>query len=107
MEQAKSILPRLFEQGQGTLRPVDLIRAGWRSTVGPAIAERSRPVRLDRGTLVVDVLDPAWIVLLKPMSAQILRLLRRQWPQAGVARIAYRPRDFEAGRAARDHENHA
>lgn len=32
----------------------------WDEAVGPAVAANVRPVRLERGTLLVEVSDPAW-----------------------------------------------
>ncbi len=32
----------------------------WEDAVGPAVASNVRPVRLERGTLLVEVDDPAW-----------------------------------------------
>jgi predicted nucleic acid-binding Zn ribbon protein len=32
----------------------------WDDAVGPAVASHVRPVRLDRGTLLVEVDEPAW-----------------------------------------------
>ncbi|MFV0307119.1 MAG: DUF721 domain-containing protein [Desertimonas sp.] len=32
----------------------------WDDVVGPALAQQVRPIRLDRGVLLVEVDDPAW-----------------------------------------------
>lgn len=41
-------------------RRVGGLFGGWDDIVGPAVAAHVRPVRLDGGTLVVEVDDPSW-----------------------------------------------
>lgn len=90
MEQAKSILPRLFRQHQRAFDELDLVQAYWPETVGPMLAERSRPVQLQPPKLLVEVLDPPWIELLRPMQGQILALLRKELPDCKIERIHFR-----------------
>ena len=90
MEQAKSIFPRLLRQHQRSFDELDLVRAYWPEAVGPALAERSRPMRLQPPKLVVEVLDPPWIELLRPMRGQILALLREELPSSKIRRIDFR-----------------
>lgn len=90
MEQAKSILPRLFQQDQRALRELDLILAYWPEMVGPLVAKHSRPLRLDPPRLVVEVLDPDWLELLSRMRQQLVRLLRKELPKSVVRGIEFR-----------------
>lgn len=54
-------------------RAVGGVFGRWEETVGPAIAAHVRPVRLDRGTLLVEVDDPAWATHLRFLSEDLLR----------------------------------
>ena len=89
MEQAKSIVPRLFRQHQRPFDELDAINAYWSETVGPMLAERARPIRVDPPTLMVEVIDPPWIEQLRPMQRQILALLREQLPGSAIERIEF------------------
>lgn len=53
----------------------------WDEIVGPQVAAHARPVRLDRGVLVVEVDDPAWATQLRLLSG---RLRERLAADAGV-----------------------
>ena len=109
MEQAKSILPRLFQQDQAPfLDELDLIRGYWPETVGPLLAERSTPVGVRSATLVVEVRDPPYRELLAPMRDQIVACLRAELRNTSVRTIEFRLADDRenVGSAAR-HEDHA
>lgn len=98
MEQAKRIFPRLFQQHQSLFKELDLVRAYWPETVGPALAGRSKPIRVQPPKLVVEVLDPPWIELLRPMRGQIVAILRRELPDCRIRRIEFRlPEDDMVG----------
>ncbi|MGE0000437.1 MAG: DciA family protein [Ilumatobacteraceae bacterium] len=43
----------------------------WNETVGEAVARHVQPVKLDGGTLVVEVDDPAWATQLKFLEANL------------------------------------
>jgi hypothetical protein len=45
----------------------------WKAAVGKRIAEHSKAVRLDRGTLIVEVEDAIWQRQLSTLKPQILR----------------------------------
>ena len=55
----------------------------WNETVGDTIARHVQPVKLDGGTLVVQVDDPAWATQLKFLEAN----LRERLFEATGARI--------------------
>lgn len=101
MEQAKSILPRLF-QHQRLLDDLDLVAAFWPETVGEKIAQRTRPVHLGPSGLVVEVLDPPWIELVRPMAKQILGILRQELPDLEIPRIQFRVVKGEGAKAEPD-----
>ncbi len=97
MEQAKSILPRLFRQSQAAFPgELDLIRVYWAETVGPLLAKRTTPVGLEAGRLVVEAEGPAWRELLAPMREQIVEALRSELPDTRVRAIEFRLPDDRA-----------
>ncbi len=101
MEQAKSILPRLFQQDQRPLRELDLIVAYWPEMVGPLVAKHSRPLRLEPPRLVIEALDPDWLQLLARMQEQLVSLVRKELPQSAVRRIEFRLPEHKKDRGHR------
>ena len=93
MEQAKSILHRLFE-GHDAAFPgeLDLIQGYWAEAVGPLLASRSTPVRLVGASLVVEADGPAWQELLASVRKQVVECLRSELPRTPVRRIEIRLR---------------
>lgn len=90
MEQAKSILPRLFQGTPDTVRwQLDLIRAYWPEAVGPLLASHSDPVRVRPPTLFVQVSDAAWLEEFGPMRRQIVSLLQQEMGSRAVTRIEF------------------
>lgn len=53
----------------------------WDDAVGPMIAGNVRPVRLEHGALLVEVVDPAWATQVRFLTDDIRRRLREE---AGV-----------------------
>jgi len=47
----------------------------WDDAVGPTVAAHVRPVRLDAGTLLVEVDDPAWATQLRFLDEELRRRL--------------------------------
>lgn len=92
MEQAKSILPRLFQGTPDTVRwQLDLIRAYWPEAVGPLLAGHSEPVRIQPPTLFVRVSDSAWLEEFRPMQRQIVALLQQEMGSRAVTQIQFQP----------------
>ena len=90
MEQAKSILPRLFQGTPDAVRwQLDLIRAYWLEAVGPLLASHSDPVRVRPPTLFVQVSDAAWLEEFEPMRGQIVSLLQQEMGSRAVTRIEF------------------
>ena len=90
MEQAKSILPRLFQGAPDTVRwQLDLIRAYWPEAVGPLLASHSEPVRIRPPTLFVQVSDATWLEEFGPMRGQIVSLLQQEMGSRAVTRIEF------------------
>lgn len=65
-----------------TLRPgaaradVGGVFGRWEDAVGPAVARHVRPVRLDRGVLLVEVDDPAWATQVRFLADELRGRLR-------------------------------
>jgi hypothetical protein len=58
--------------------PVPL--AHWRAAVGPRIADRARPIALERGILIVKVVTSVWANELAMLAPQIIKKLAEQTP---------------------------
>ena len=96
MEQAKRILASLLQQERSApLAELDLIRAYWPETVGPALAEKSHPVTLDPPRLLVEVPEPSWMTQFVPMKDQILHCLQQELPRTCVREIEFVVRNPE------------
>ncbi len=67
----------------------------WDEAVGPMLAANVRPVRLEHGTLLVEVDDPAWATQVRFLSDDIRRRLREA---AGVDVSAVEVRVRQPGR---------
>ena len=48
----------------------------WEDAVGPAVAANVRPVRLERGTLLVEVSDPGWATQVRFLADDIRTRVR-------------------------------
>lgn len=48
----------------------------WDDVVGPALAQHVRPIRLDRGVLLVEVDDPAWATHVRFLADDVRERLR-------------------------------
>jgi predicted nucleic acid-binding Zn ribbon protein len=69
-------------RGGESRRSVGGVFGRWEEAVGPALAAHVRPVRLERGTLLVEVDDPAWATQVRLLADQLRARLREV---AGVA----------------------
>ena len=54
--------------------------AHWRAAVGPRIADRARPIALERGVLVVKVVTSVWANELSMLAPQIIKKLAERTP---------------------------
>ena len=54
--------------------------AHWRAAVGPRIADRARPIALERGVLVVKVVTSVWANELSMLAPQIIKKLAEPAP---------------------------
>jgi predicted nucleic acid-binding Zn ribbon protein len=61
----------------------------WAEAVGPQVADHVRPVKLDQGTLTVEVDDPAWATQVKFLTPTIVTRLA-EVAGANVERIQVR-----------------
>jgi hypothetical protein len=70
MERAAKSLAKL--KATGVVSPDDLARAAWPAAVGKRLADRTRPLRMVRTTLIVEVEDAVWQKQLHYLRQQIL-----------------------------------
>lgn len=63
-------------RGGESRRSVGGVFGRWEEAVGPALAAHVRPVRLERGTLLVEVDDPAWATQLRFLADDVRARLR-------------------------------
>jgi hypothetical protein len=97
MERASRFLGKLT----GPIDVDDLARAAWPLAVGKKVAARTRPARMVRTRLIVEVEDPIWKKQLFTLSRQILTNLERHLGQGIVEDLEFRvtPARREAQRA--------
>jgi hypothetical protein len=97
MERASRFLGKLT----GPIDMDDLARAAWPLAVGKKVADRTRPARMVRTRLIVDVEDLTWKKQLFTLSAQILTNLERHLGPGIVEDLEFRvmPARREAQRA--------
>ena len=96
MKHVSEILPTIYRRGAKNYRDDrDLVVSYWARTVGAKVAMHTRPVRLWKGRLVVDVDSPEWRDELGALSHQIVAGLNQALGKKVLAAI-----DFRVGRQA-------
>ena len=86
MERASRLIGKLT----GPIDVDDLARAAWPLAVGKKVAARTRPTRMVRTRLIVEVEDPIWKKQLFSLSKQILTNLERHLGQGIVEDLEFR-----------------
>ena len=67
------------------------VRAAWRAIVGDFLAGHSRPNKLQKGTLLVQVLQPAMLYEFdRVLKAQILAKLRERFGAKTIREVRFR-----------------
>lgn len=66
----------------------------WRAAVGPRIADRARPISLERGTLLVKVATSAWANELQLLSTELLTRLKLRGFAVNALRFRVGPLDL-------------
>ena len=67
----------------------------WSTVVGPELAQRSRALRCENGTLVVRVDHGAWMQELHFIEKDLVARLRAACPDVNLQRIRYTGRDTD------------
>ena len=62
-------------RGGGSRAEVGGVFGRWEDAVGPTVAANVRPVRLEHGTLLVEVDDPAWATQVRFLADDVRRRL--------------------------------
>ena len=89
MERASRLFGGLTAGG-GPIDTGDLARAAWPLAVGKKVAARTRPARMVRTRLIVEVEDLTWKKQLFTLSRQILANLERHLGQGMIEDIEFR-----------------
>jgi hypothetical protein len=83
------VLERVTE---GRLAAFEVIKQAWRSVVGSADADRSQPIRLSKGVLLVEVADGTTASKLRLRQGEIREALGGLIGRGEVAQIKFRVR---------------
>lgn len=67
----------------------------WAAVVGPELAQRSRALRCENGTLVVRVDHGAWMQEMHFIEKDLLAKLRAACPDVNLLRIRFTARDMD------------
>ena len=67
----------------------------WAAVVGPELAQRSRALRCENGTLVVRVDHGAWMQEMHFIEKELLSKLRAACPDVNLNRIRFTGRDSD------------
>ncbi|HVJ88175.1 MAG TPA: DciA family protein, partial [Labilithrix sp.] len=78
-ERLEDVLERAGEN-RFARRQLPLSLAHWRAAVGPRIADRARPIAIERGVLVVKVVTSVWANELSMLAPQIIKKLAESEP---------------------------
>jgi len=89
MERASRLFGKLTASG-GPIDADGLARAAWPLAVGKKVAARTRPARMVRTRLIVEVEDLVWKKQLFALSRQILTNLERHLGQGVVEDLEFR-----------------
>lgn len=78
----------LSRTGMSRKRAMELrLHRAWRTVAGKELAGRLRPVRIVRGTLELEYLDPKWSVALKEVLPGLLFRLIREDRSLGIRKF--------------------
>jgi len=89
MERVSRLIGRL-PSGGSAIEAEGLARAAWPAAVGKKIAARTRPWRMVRTRLIVEVEDQLWQRQLFALSGQIVASLARQLGPGIIEEIEFR-----------------
>ncbi len=100
MERASRLLGKLMS-GEGPIDLEAVARAAWPIAVGKKVAVRTRPARMVRARLIVEVEDLIWKRQLFTLSRQILANLEKHLGKGIIEELEFRvmPLRREAQRA--------
>ena len=82
------ILPRVFKNlGLDEKVEEGKLLDAWAEIVGEAVAKRSRPHGVKRGTLVVGVENNVWMQEIRFHQTEIIERIKRRFPKLNVKEI--------------------
>ncbi len=83
----EQVLERVTE---GRLAAFEVIKGVWGELVGSETADRSRPVRLEKGVLTVEVADGSTASALRLQQSRIRSALEERLGHGQIAKIRFR-----------------
>jgi predicted nucleic acid-binding Zn ribbon protein len=89
MDRAGSFLGQVARRFHRPQAALAWLAATWPATVGPALADRTRPVRCLDGILEIAVDGPSWQRQLQSMSAEFSARINQSWGSALVREIKF------------------
>jgi predicted nucleic acid-binding Zn ribbon protein len=93
MERVSNTLQRVMAEALKRLPVEQLPEAAWDFAAGTAVAEKTRVLGCEAGTLMVEVPDPTWRAQLYAMAPQFLARLNRILPIHRLEFRLARPQD--------------
>jgi predicted nucleic acid-binding Zn ribbon protein len=93
MERVSKTLQSIMVEALKRLPTEQLPQAAWDFAAGTAVAETTRVLGCEAGTLAVEVPDPTWRAQLYAMAPQFLARLNRILPIARLEFKLARPQD--------------
>lgn len=88
---SRSIDRQMADLGLNERMIEDQLIQAWETVVGPANASQSRPVQLQRGLLIIAVMQPALMYELERFhKTEILRRLQERFGKAAIRGIRFR-----------------
>jgi hypothetical protein len=85
----EAVLERVTE---GRLAVLEVVKQAWVEVVGSEIAAGSRPVRIDKGVLLIEVVDGATASNLRLRQVKIKQALEHLLGRGEIAQVKFRVR---------------
>lgn len=87
----RSLMRGVFrERAKGPMLTVNLLRQHWADVVGPELAARTWPQRMERGTLWIAAPDSAWVYELQFFKAELLSSLEAFLEHRAITDLRFR-----------------
>lgn len=61
----------------------------WAAIAGPQIAERSRPIKIQGGILIIEVDHPTWVQELNFLKPRLLEKIAKHYPESRIKNLRF------------------